>query len=46
MGHELVVSFPAGGTDNLANEESLVDVQLDQRRMMLRGETVGVVKQL
>ena len=39
-------SPPAGGADNLVNEESHVDVQLDQRHMMLRGETVGVVKQL
>ena len=43
---ELVGSSPAGGADNLVNEESHVDVQLDQRHMMLRGETVGVVKQL
>ena len=39
-------SSPAGGTDNLVNQESHVDIQLDQRHMMLRGETVGVVKQL
>ena len=43
---ELVVSSLAGGADNLVNEESHVDVQLDQRHMMLRGESVGVVKQL
>ena len=41
-----MVSSPAGGADNLVNEESHVDIQLDQRHMMLREETVGVVKQL
>lgn len=47
-GHELVCDFwelvggaPAGGADNLVNEESLIDVQLDQRHMMLRGETLS-----
>lgn len=46
-GHELIVDYweligssPAGGADNVVNEESLVDVQLDQRHMMLRGDTV------
>ena len=34
---------PAGGADNLVNEESLIDVQLDQRHMMLRGETVNIL---
>ena len=33
-------SSPAGGAENLVNEESHIDVQLDQRHMMLRGETV------
>ena len=37
---ELVGSSPAGGAENLVNEESHIDVQLDQRHMMLRGETV------
>lgn len=46
-GHELMVDYweligssPPGGADNVVNEESLVDVQLDQRHMMLRGDTV------
>ncbi|XP_071845953.1 asparagine--tRNA ligase, cytoplasmic-like [Apostichopus japonicus] len=49
-GHELSVDFwelvgaaPAGGADNLVNEESHIDVQLDQRHMMLRGETLSKV---
>ena len=33
-------SSPAGGAENLVNEESHIDVQLDQRHMMLRGDTV------
>ena len=33
---------PPGGPDNLVNEHSLVDVQLDQRHIMLRGETVSI----
>ena len=37
---ELVGSSPAGGAENLVNEESLPDVQLDQRHMMLRGDKV------
>ena len=37
---ELVGSSPPGGAENLVNEESLVDVQLDQRHMMLRGDRV------
>jgi len=40
---ELIGSSPAGGADNVVNEESLVDVQLDQRHMMLRGDTVLAV---
>lgn len=36
----MIGSSPAGGADNVVNEESLVDVQLDQRHMMLRGDTV------
>lgn len=48
-GHELVVDYweligpsPPGGADNLVNEHSLVDVQLDQRHIMLRGDTVSI----
>ena len=37
---ELIGPSPPGGADNVVNEESLVDVQLDQRHMMLRGDTV------
>ena len=37
---EIVGTAPPGGAENLVNEESLVDVQLDQRHMMLRGEKV------
>lgn len=47
-GHELVADYwelvgpsPAGGAENLVNESSHIDVQLDQRHMMLRGETVS-----
>lgn len=49
-GYELSVDFwtligssPAGGADNLVNEESQVDVQLDQRHMMLRGDKLSRV---
>ncbi|XP_071964807.1 asparagine--tRNA ligase, cytoplasmic-like [Antedon mediterranea] len=40
---ELVGASPAGGVDNLVNEESHIDVQLDNRHMMLRGETLSKV---
>lgn len=40
---ELVGASPAGGADNLVNEESHIDVQLDQRHMMLRGETLSKI---
>lgn len=49
-GHELMVDYweliglsPPGGADNVVNEESLVDVQLDQRHMMLRGDTLSKI---
>ncbi|TNN78894.1 Asparagine--tRNA ligase, cytoplasmic [Liparis tanakae] len=49
-GHELHCDFweliglaPAGGADNLLNEESDVDVQLNNRHMMIRGENVSKV---
>eukprot|EP00064_Thunnus_orientalis_P018937 superscaffoldBa00004534_g19046 len=49
-GHELNCDFwelvglaPAGGADNLVNEESDVDVQLNNRHMMIRGENVSKI---
>lgn len=49
-GHELLCDFweliglsPAGGADNLLNEESDVDVQLNNRHMMLRGENLSKI---
>lgn len=49
-GHELVVDFwelvglaPPGGADSLLNEEAHVDVQLDNRHMMLRGENTSKI---
>ncbi|XP_013994434.1 asparagine--tRNA ligase, cytoplasmic isoform X2 [Salmo salar] len=49
-GHELTCDFwelvglaPAGGADNLLNEESDVDVQLNNRHMMIRGENVSKI---
>uniref|UniRef100_A0A4W5KDT8 OB domain-containing protein n=1 Tax=Hucho hucho TaxID=62062 RepID=A0A4W5KDT8_9TELE len=40
---ELVGLAPAGGADNLLNEESDVDVQLNNRHMMIRGENVSKI---
>lgn len=40
---ELVGPAPAGGAENLVNEDSHIDVQLDQRHMMLRGDTLSKI---
>lgn len=47
-GHEMAVDYwelvgesPAGGVDNLVNEESAIDTQLDNRHIMLRGDTIS-----
>ncbi|XP_056105188.1 asparagine--tRNA ligase, cytoplasmic-like isoform X2 [Rhinichthys klamathensis goyatoka] len=49
-GHELHCDFweliglaPAGGADNLLSEESDVDVQLNNRHMMIRGENISKI---
>lgn len=38
---ELIGASPPGGAENLLNEDAHVDVQLDNRHMMLRGENVS-----
>ncbi|XP_046375943.1 asparagine--tRNA ligase, cytoplasmic-like [Haliotis rufescens] len=43
---ELIGTSPAGGADNLLNEEAHVDVQLDNRHMMLRGENTSRVMKM
>ncbi|KAG8456788.1 hypothetical protein GDO86_002537 [Hymenochirus boettgeri] len=40
---ELIGLAPAGGADNLLNEESDVDVQLNNRHMMIRGENMSKI---
>ncbi|KAJ7420093.1 hypothetical protein BTVI_22754 [Pitangus sulphuratus] len=40
---ELIGLAPAGGADNLLNEESEVDVQLNNRHMMIRGENMSKI---
>lgn len=49
-GHELKVDYykviglaPAGGADTILNEESHPDVQLDNRHILIRGETTAKV---
>ena len=37
---ELVGAAPAGGVENAVTEHSHIDVQLDNRHLLLRGETV------
>lgn len=52
-GYELIVDFweiiglaPAGGADNILNEVSDVDVQLNNRHMMIRGENTSKILRL
>ena len=40
---ELIGSAPPGGADAILNEESLPDVQLDNRHIMIRGENTSKV---
>lgn len=49
-GHEMNVDFwelvglaPAGGADNILNEDAHPDVQLDNRHMMIRGENTSKI---
>lgn len=52
-GHELHVDYwsligksPAGGADNLLNENSHPDVMLDNRHMLIRGENMSKIMKL
>lgn len=40
---ELIGSAPAGGADAILNEESLPDVQLDNRHIIIRGENTSKI---
>ncbi|CAG2169504.1 unnamed protein product, partial [Oppiella nova] len=40
---ELIGVAPAGGVDHVLNEESFIDVQLDQRHLMLRGKVLSKI---
>lgn len=40
---ELIANAPADGVDTICNKESNIDVQLDQRHLMLRGEKLSKI---
>lgn len=43
---ELIGDSPAGGAESLLNEEAHVDVQLDNRHMMIRGENTSKIMKM
>lgn len=43
---ELIGNAPPGGAESLLNEEAHVDVQLDNRHMMIRGENTSKILKL